>query len=423
MSRNMDLLNSVSDSFTEKTLEDILAKATKDEGQDVRILSWDFGEASAKGDSYLSTVSRILVKGEVNGKPTEVKLVVKSLPKNLGRRKTFRSADFFYNEITFYEEVIPTFEKFIKSKGQPQLLNIPRCLASLIDGENDFIVLEDVTPLGFKPVTRQNSLDFAQCCFILEAMARFHAVSLAFKDQNKQEFEIMKSKIKETYFADELWEWYKRFHGYSIRITKDALEKEYPGSEAEQKFNSYNFGDLYSKSAEFCKRTDYPTSVINQGDSWAPNFLVQEIAPNEMQVLMLDFQLARCVSPVLDIAFLIYSCTDKQLRDKHFDEFLEIYHKEVSKSIELLGSNPQKLYSWTMFQNEVKEQFIHGMIFALEAIPFSMLSEEDSFDLDVIEGENKIDIADVWKVENIKTPEGRQRLADVIVHAEQRGFI
>lgn len=63
------------------------------------------------------------------------------------------------------------------------------------------------------------------------------------------------------------------------------------------------------------------------------------------------------------------------------------------------------------------------MIFALEAVPFSMLSEEDSFNLDVIEGENKIDIADVWKVQNIKTPEGRQRLADVIVHAEQRGFI
>lgn len=110
MSRNIDLLISVSDSFTEKILEDILAKATKEKAKDVKILSWDFGEASAKGDSYLSTVSRILVKGEVNGKSTEVKLVVKSLPRNLGRRKTFRSADFFYNEITFYEEVYFLFK-------------------------------------------------------------------------------------------------------------------------------------------------------------------------------------------------------------------------------------------------------------------------------------------------------------------------
>ena len=106
MSRNEDLLLVVSDCFTEKALQDILAKSSKEKRQDVKVLSWDFGTAAAKGDSYLSTVNRILVKGEVKGNPIDVKIVVKSLPKNVGRRKTFRSADFFYNEITFYEEVI-----------------------------------------------------------------------------------------------------------------------------------------------------------------------------------------------------------------------------------------------------------------------------------------------------------------------------
>lgn len=423
MSQNKDLLMEVSDHFTEKNLRDILAKKNGGKSEDVRVLSWDFGAASAKGDSYLSTVSRICVKGEIKGKSIEVKLVVKSLPKNLGRRKTFRSPDFFYNEITFYEEVIPRFEKFIRSKGHPELLIIPRCLESFIDGENDFIVLEDVSPLGFKPVTRQNCLDYDQSCFILEAMARFHAVSLAYKDQNGEDFQKLKDKIKETYFASNFWDWYKRFHAYSMRIAKDALAKEYPDSRAERKFNSYKFGDLFDKSVELCKNTDAPTSVINQGDSWAPNFLVREIAPKKMEVLMLDFQLARCTSPVLDLAFLIYSCTDKELRDKHFDELLQIYHKELTNTIGLLGSDPGKLYPLSQFQKEVKEQFIHGMTFALEAVPFSMLSEAESFDLDVIEGEDKVDIADVWKVENIKTSEGRQRLADVIVHAVDRGFI
>ena len=105
MSRNTDLLIGVSDKFTEKTLQDILAKLTCSRSENTKIVSWDFGAAIPKGDSYLSTVSRILVKGEVNGNSVEMKLVVKSLPKNLGRRKTFRSSDFFYNEITFYKEV------------------------------------------------------------------------------------------------------------------------------------------------------------------------------------------------------------------------------------------------------------------------------------------------------------------------------
>ena len=130
-------------------------------------------------------------------------------------------------------------------------------------------------------------------------------------------------------------------------------QKNTQGVKLEKKFNSYKFGELYAKSVELYKQINESSSVINQGDSWAPNFLVRETASNEMQVLMLDFQLARCVSPVLDIAFLIYSCTDKELRHKHFDEFLEIYHKELSESIGLLGSDPKILYSWTTFENEV----------------------------------------------------------------------
>ena len=135
------------------------------------------------------------------------------------------------------------------------------------------------------------------------------------------------------------------------------MSKEYPGSKAEEKFNSYKFGEFYFKSVELCKKTDAPSSVINQGDSWAPNFLVREMTPNRSQVLMLDFQLARCASPVLDISFLIYSCTDKNLRDKHFDDLLEIYYKELSKSIQSLGSNPTKIYSWTTFKKEVISTF------------------------------------------------------------------
>lgn len=34
-----------------------------------------------------------------------VDLIIKSLPSNIGRRKSFRSTDFFRNEIAFYEHV------------------------------------------------------------------------------------------------------------------------------------------------------------------------------------------------------------------------------------------------------------------------------------------------------------------------------
>lgn len=73
----------------------------------------------------------------------------------------------------------------------------------------------------------------------------------------------------------------------------------------------------------------------------------------EHEALILDFQLARCVSPVLDLSTTFYSCTDKALWDEKFDVLLQFYYNELFNTITLLGSNPRNIYSWDMFMNEV----------------------------------------------------------------------
>lgn len=138
-----------------------------------------------------------------------------------------------------------------------------------------------------------------------------------------------------------------------MRIAKDALSKEFPASLAEKKFNSLKPDELYMKCVDLCSRKDSPTSVILQGDCWVPNFLIRDLPKNEKEVLILDFQLARCSSPVLDISFMIYSCTDEDLRSQHFDNFLKEYYDELNKSIASLGSDPEKLYSRETFMKEV----------------------------------------------------------------------
>lgn len=234
-----------------------------------------------------------------------------------------------------------------------------------------------------------------------------------------------------------------------LDIAKHALANEYPNSKAEKQFNSYKFGALYKKCSEFCERRDAPTSVVCEGDCWAPNFLVRNIGQNEKEALMLDFQLARCVSPILDLSFLIYSCTLKSFRDQYFDDILKIYYSELSDAIKSLGTDPEKVYPLDLFMKEVKclfcyknnflnkisntkklsqlqvkEHFVFGLLFALEAVPFGLLDPSQSFDLDVlIKGNEAVDIADVFTLSNIETSSGRQRLADVIVHAVENGYL
>nr|XP_033341054.1 uncharacterized protein LOC117229016 [Megalopta genalis] len=421
MAKDYGKLKEVSEKFTEETLKEIVLKVHK--GQKVDNLNWCFDEANSKGDSYLSTVNKVKIVGNVDGKEIEVKIVVKSLPQNIGRRNTYRSTEFFRNEILIYTKIFKEFEEFLNVKGQSELLCVPRHLASVMDGVNDYIALEDVTPLGYKPICRQNCVNLSQCIMILKAVARFHAISFAYKDQKKEEFNKLVDNLKETYISDEHWDWYKRFHKRVLNIAINALEMEYPDSEAEKRLKSYEFGALYEKGIEFCtRRTHEPTSVISHGDCWIPNFLAQDIDGNK--ALMLDFQLARCSSPVLDVSMFIYGCTDKSLWDEHFETFLRDYHNELSISISLLGSDPEKLYPWDTFMNEVQEQFMLGATFSLEMIPFSLLDNSEAFDLDaIIKDDNAVNIDDVWTLSNIKTKDGRLRLANIFVHAVENKFL
>lgn len=132
------------------------------------------------------------------------------------------------------------------------------------------------------------------------------------------------------------------------------MAQECPGSEVEKRFNKYAPGDLYKKCVELCHRITAPTSVITQGDCWAPNFLIRETIPGKFNVLILDFQLARCGSPVLDIMFFIYACTDKKLRDNHYKQILRDYYDELTESCRALGLDLNSVYDWEKFMQEVK---------------------------------------------------------------------
>ncbi|KAF7401580.1 hypothetical protein HZH68_007400 [Vespula germanica] len=420
MSNKVNLYD-ISAKLTKETLESILAAECNE--TNVKLTDWDFGDASAKGDSYLTVVNKVKLNGLANGKPVQIDIVIKSLPQNLGRRKTYRSIIFFRNEVAFYTKIIPKFEQFLKSKNQAHILCVPRHLKSLVDGENDYLILENVCNLGYGPITRQNCVDMEQCTVILEAFATFHAISFAYKDQNKEEFDEMVTHLEETYFSPKYWGWYERFHKRLVGIATHALATEYPNSEALKRFTSYKLGSLVKMCYKICDSPNTPTSVVNQGDSWAPNVLVRDVEGDKKEALLLDFQLARCVSPILDLAFFIYSCTDKALRER-FNEMLKIYHNKLTSVINSLGSNAEKLYSWETFMKEVKENFFYGIVFVLEAMPFTMLDNSQAFDLDtIIKGDEEVNIDDVWTIGNLETQWKRLRLADVIVHAVENGFL
>uniref|UniRef100_A0A1B0DI70 CHK kinase-like domain-containing protein n=1 Tax=Phlebotomus papatasi TaxID=29031 RepID=A0A1B0DI70_PHLPP len=282
----MSLSEHISLAFTEDKLKEILRK----EGN-YKLKGYQLVDGfSKKGDSYLSEVFRLRIDGEEPGccSSTCLNFVVKGLPKNIGRRKTFRSAAFFKNEITFYEDIIPAFEDF-QARRSPKkpFIEYPRCYSSFCDGNHDYVALDDLSKYGFVSADRQNGMDFEHCRLALESLGRLHALSLAMKDQEPENFAKLSQKSQSMVHSSQ-----------TISTITCLLVMEMAG---------------------------HPTFLFkydaSSGDA-GPK------VPKEIRII--DFQLARCATLAIDISFFIYSCTTQKLREKHYDDLLKAYHSVVA---------------------------------------------------------------------------------------------
>lgn len=413
-------LSSISPGLSNENLSKALSKWFN---KNMTFTHWEYVGDTGKGDSYLSEVIRIKIIGKDNSdEENHVQVLLKNIPKSLSRKLTFRCDEFFKNEINFYEHVLPSLLQFQSTKKvSDPFLNYAKLFYSYCDGENDFIILEDATIHSFGAAVRQQGIDLAHAEMTLKTFAKFHAMSFAMRDQKPEEFARICNKIEEQYYHERLWGWYQRFWARLCRVAIDAVEKEYPNSIYLEKLKSFAVPATFERACKAVKDTE--NGVISHGDSWTNNFLYKYVngrIPSDAK--MIDFQLTRCASPVLDISFFIYACTMKPLRDSHYEYLLKYYYELLAKQIRELGSEPETLYSWNTFMEEVKNYSFFGLAFSFESIPFIILDPEDAFNMEM-KGDKKLNIEEVWPVPPIKTKEGRLREADNIVHAVDNGYI
>ncbi|XP_045762649.1 uncharacterized protein LOC123865577 isoform X2 [Maniola jurtina] len=384
---------------------------------------WEYVGGMGKGDSFLSEVIRIKIYGDSNGTSKYVQVVLKNIPKNVCRRLTYRNDEFFRNEINFYQKVIPKLLEFQSSKNvSDPFTGFTKLFLAYSDGLNDVVCLEDANVEGFGGHTsRQEGIDFEHCKVTMKTLAQYHALSFAIKDQKPELLDRISDAIFETYYDPRLWDWYKRFWKRICGIAIDAVEKEYPNSIYLEKVKQFAVPERYEDMIRAVR--DKTNGVISHGDCWTNNFLYKYNGTGPVSAKIIDFQLVRCASPVLDVAFFIYACTDQVLREKYYDDLLKYYYEVLSGQIRQLGSDPDKVYSVETFMQEIKKYSYFGLAFSFESTPFIVLAPEDAISMDTVQGDKKLNIEDFWQIPPFKTKEGRLREVNNIVHCVDRGYI
>ncbi|KAL3288016.1 hypothetical protein HHI36_002468 [Cryptolaemus montrouzieri] len=327
----------------------------------------------------------------------------------------------YVNEVYFYSQIVPCFEKFAKGKNVVPFENIPHCYGTITQEEQYVIVLENLKPKGFRLHNLHEPMDIDHVRLVVEAYAKWHAFSFALRDQQPWCFdelaqcsqEIRNCKIKDFVIPTTQRE---------IDAVIEIYEKKKDSVMAE-KLRALKVNCFQSLKDYYSANDDEDYLVIRHGDCWMNNFIFQykENQTTPEKVAVIDWQLSMMGSPMLDLThFLFYACSRKEL--DQLDDIINFYYDNLSKNILNLGSDPMKCYP----KERLIQSFKHYAPSAIAGVPvmvkvcftpdipkkydMSKVSEEGSFNC-LLEG-GMIDVEGYFK-----------RIDDVLKLCVKRGFL
>lgn len=178
----------------------------------------------------------------------------------------------------------------------------------------------------------KNNLTVDNILMVMKTIGKFHAVSLAMKDQQPEKFSQLVNKLDETLFKS------GRNATLSMDINKAALnmidaitdEKDAHLMEVLLKLyeqNQYDIvlGCIDGNAAE-------PYTAIIHGDLWSNNTMFRLINKPH-RVRLIDWQLCRYASPVLDVLYYIFCSTTRELRGRNYSVYLKTYYESLSNHL------------------------------------------------------------------------------------------
>lgn len=233
---------------------------------------------------------------------------------------------------------MPFFRQFEQSKGvcieENGFVEYPICYRTIDEESSECLLLEDLSVRDFAIIDRFTvDVTDEHVHLVMKALGKFHALSFALKDQQPEKFHELASNLKEVFIRTEN----PNFREYYNKITKICLgvlneEEDVHLIEKLKKLYDKDTIDVAADCLDL--ETTGLCSVISYGDAWQNNTMFRcDNTTTPKEVCFLDWQVSRHASPIIDIVYFIFCCTTKELRDDHYERFLNVYHESLSTHI------------------------------------------------------------------------------------------
>ncbi|XP_053697867.1 uncharacterized protein LOC128744708 [Sabethes cyaneus] len=285
----------------------------------------------------------------------EVVLFCKIPPLDPARREQFNSMGLFQREVKLYSTVLPAMLEFQREKGVSEedgFYSIAKCYSTYLDmeTENSLVLMENLRTRNLRSWNKLEPIDYDHARLLMIALGRFHAISLALKDQQPELFEqfklpdVMLAAVKENEQMVGMFE---------AALDNAASLLDLHETEARSKMDKLK--QNYMSVVETCLDGNQaePYTVLNHGDCWVNNILYGYKGDSPNELVLIDWQLARYVSPALDVLYFLFCCSDQSFRQKHYGEMLRIYHTSLTIMLERLGCDAAKLFPFAALEEQL----------------------------------------------------------------------
>ncbi|XP_017007430.3 uncharacterized protein [Drosophila takahashii] len=328
------------------------------------------------GENYSTIMLRLHFEVELSDHTTENVSYMLKTPHDFEMyREILKKNNMFVVERDVFLQVVPELEKMYKDAGLEVQF---AAKAYEIQAPDDYVLLQDLGPFGFKNVDRLVGLDMAHTKSVLKKMAQWHAASanrLHLKGPYTQNYlqptysDTMRDNIEQV--AETLGKYLLKclplYEGY----------EEY--SEAVHKIQPKMVERIYAMNTP--DPEDF--NALNHGDCWTNNimFRYEDENPVPAETYFVDLQLPRVTCVAFDLMYFLLGSTQFDIQLSQFDFFIKYYHDQLVEHLRLLKYPEAKTPSLRFLHTQLLKYGSVGYHVVLMLCPPVLLDRTDDANL------------------------------------------
>ncbi|XP_016952177.1 uncharacterized protein LOC108025998 [Drosophila biarmipes] len=309
-----------------EAFEDLLKSKVKDY-KETKALRAKAGVAA--GENYATIMLRVELDVETKDESKITKAFMLKTPhKTEAYRKLLDNTNIFDVERGMYMEVVPELEQLYRDVGLEVKFGAE---AYEIKARDYYVLLEDLSPRGFRNSDRLQGLDQVHTENVLRKFAQWHAASAVRVD--------LKGPYNEKYTGG-VFKSEAIVDAFCNRSAKNLIKHidQIKGHEAYIKDLHSVAGKLFDVVNDLKEPKADEFNALNHGDGWSNNIMFQYNEKNEiLNTYFVDLQIPKWGTVAQDLFYFLISSTSLDVKTSKFDYFIWFYHSELVKHLKLLN--------------------------------------------------------------------------------------